>query len=54
MRNSIYFVDTIIALERDEYISPNQMLASFKNYPYFDREHARTEIIKAKQHYDTH
>lgn len=48
---SIYYQDTIIALKKDEYVSPQQMLAQFSELPYYDRVHAEDEIRRAVFNY---
>lgn len=49
--SSIYYVDTLADLERDEYVSLQSQLAKFRNYPYFSSVHAHNEILRAIEDY---
>lgn len=49
--NSIYYVNTMIALRKGEFLSTHQMLMDMQDTIWFDREHARDEILKAVNNY---
>lgn len=49
--NSLYYMDTLRALRKGEFISVHQMVMDLRDSIWFDSEHAESEIRRALTEY---